>query len=139
MVEKSAEQRIKSKRLTSQGAVENESSSQIDQKSHTSPFDEFEYLAADTSFSSLLRNHCERNGTCHYDALAAAAHLDTAYVYRLIKGEKSHPSPNAIIRLALALQLTVSQTDELLMAAGYMPLVHPRKWQDVQNASPTTD
>ncbi len=87
----------------------------------------FEYLAVDSSFTSVFRNHCERSKKSRYDVIAAAAHLDPAYVYRLIKGEKFHPSPNTIIRLALALQLTVAQADELLMAAGYMPLVSPRK------------
>jgi len=87
----------------------------------------FEYLVTESSFASILRNHCERNGNLHYDAIAAAAHLDPAYVYRLIKGEKSHPSPNTIIRLALALKLSVPDADELLMSAGYTPLVRPRK------------
>ncbi len=112
---------------------------QIEPKRRKQPINQFEYLSTDSSFTSLLRNHCERNGRWHYDALAAASHLDTAYVYRLIKGEKSHPSPNAIIRLALALQLTVLQTDELLMSAGYMPLVSPRKRRDTLNTSPTMD
>ncbi len=138
MVEKTAEQRIKSKKLSNQGTIENESS-QIQRKSHKLSVDQFEYLTTDASFTSILRAHCERAGKLHYDTLAAAADLDTAYVYRLIKGEKSHPSPNTIIRLALALQLTVPQTDELLMAAGYIPLVRPRKWRDALNTSSTTD
>ena len=92
----------------------------------------FEYLVADLNFTSVFRNHCERGGRPRYDVIAAAAHLDSAYVYRLIRGEKSHPSPNTIIRLALALQLTVAQTDELLMAAGYKPLVRPRYSEQTQ-------
>ncbi len=84
-----------------------------------------EYLSEDMSFTAVLRRHCEKNGNAHYDLVAAAAHLDAAYVYRLIKGDKSHPSSNTVIRLALALHLTVSETDELLMAAGYAPLVIP--------------
>lgn len=87
----------------------------------------FENLSADASFTSLLKSHCEQNGRLRYDAVATAAHLDAAYVYRLIKGEKCHPSSNTVIRLALALRLSVAQTDELLMAAGYAPLVLPSK------------
>lgn len=99
-----------------------------DEQSHNG----LEYLAVDSSFSSVFRYYCERSKKAHYDVLAAAAHLDPAYVFRLIKGEKFRPSPNTIIRLALALQLTVSQTDELLMAAGYMPLVRPGKLRQTE-------
>jgi transcriptional regulator with XRE-family HTH domain len=87
----------------------------------------FDYLVVDFSFTAMLRKHCEQDGISHYDAIAIRAHLDPAYVYRLIKGEKTRPSPNTVIRLALALNLSVSQTDELLMAAGFAPLVIPRK------------
>ena len=87
----------------------------------------YNYLGVDPSFTAILRSHCERDGKSHYEMIAVNAHLDPAYVYRLIKGEKSHPSPNTVIRLALALALSVSQTDELLLAAGYAPLVVPGK------------
>jgi hypothetical protein len=87
----------------------------------------YNYLGSDPSFTAILRSHCEQDGKSHYEVIAADAHLDPAYVYRLIRGEKSHPSPNTVIRLALALALSVSQTDELLMAAGYAPLVVPGK------------
>jgi transcriptional regulator with XRE-family HTH domain len=86
----------------------------------------FEFLTGESSFTKILRVHCERDGKSRYSEVAAAAYLDPAYVYRLLTGEKSHPSPNTIIRLALALRLTVSQTDELLMAAGYAPLAQPK-------------
>jgi len=99
---------------------------------------EFEYLPVDLSFTKILKSHCERDGKSHYAAIAAAAYLDAAYVYRLINGEKSHPSCNTVIRLALALHLTVSQTDELLMAAGYAPLVVPgRVYQSGESAPPS--
>lgn len=96
----------------------------------------FEYLPEEASFTALLQSHCEINGNAHYDLVAAAAHLDAAYVYRLIKGDKSHPSSNTVIRLALALHLTVSETDELLMAAGYAPLVIPGKEIQERERSP---
>ncbi len=87
----------------------------------------FEFIATGSSFTSVLRTLCQRDGQGRYDVIATAAHLDPAYVYRLMKGEKTHPSPNTIIRLALALHLTVPQTDELLMAAGYGTLVRPTR------------
>lgn len=87
----------------------------------------FNYLSADLSFKALLKKHCEQGGKTRYDAIAAAADLDIAYVYRLVAGEKVHPSPNTVIRLALALHLSLSDTDELLLAAGYAPLVIPRR------------
>lgn len=85
----------------------------------------FNYLSTDASFSLQLKQYCERGGRAHYDAIADAAHLDVAYVYRLVNGEKVHPSASTVIRLALALNLTVPETDELLMVAGYAPLVPP--------------
>ncbi len=86
----------------------------------------FQYLSDDLSFTSLLRRHFERDGNPGYHIIAEAAHLDPVYVYRMLKGTKTHPTPNTVIRLALAFRLSVSQTDELLMAAGYAPLVAPQ-------------
>lgn len=85
----------------------------------------FEYLSTETSFNCLLKKHCVREGKARYDVISAAAQLDIGYVYRLVSGEKAHPSANTVIRLALALNLTVSETDELLMVAGHAPLVIP--------------
>ena len=34
-----------------------------------------------------------------------------------------HPSRDAVIRLGLAMQLTMEDMDELLLAAGYAPLI----------------
>ena len=100
---------------------------------------EFEYLAVDLNFTAILRSHCVQDSKSHYEVIAADAHLDPAYVYRLIKGEKFHPSSNTVIRLALALHLTVSQTDELLMAAGYAPLVVPGKGSPTEERPERSD
>lgn len=50
--------------------------------------------------------------------------LDESYVGRLFSGERSHPSRDALILLAVfGLELPLHATDELLMAADYRPLV----------------
>lgn len=83
-----------------------------------------EYLSIGTDFRALLADHFVRSGMS-YAQLADAVHRDVAYVHRLVNGGRSHPSPNTVIRLALGLRLSVSQTDELLMAARHAPLVRP--------------
>ncbi len=85
----------------------------------------FDYLETDLDFGQLLARHFNRSALS-YGQLADAVHRDIGYIHRLINGVQSRPSPNTIIRLALALKLSVIQTDELLMAAGYAPLVYPR-------------
>jgi hypothetical protein len=50
--------------------------------------------------------------------------LDESYVGRLFSGERTHPSRDALILLAVfGLELPLHATDELLMAADYKPLV----------------
>ena len=89
----------------------------------------FEYLAIELDFRQLLFRYFKR-AALSYGQLADAVHRDIGYIHRLINGGQSRPSPNTIIRLALALKLSVSETDDLLMAAGYAPLVRPRLSQD---------
>jgi len=64
-----------------------------------------------------------------YAAVARRAWVDCAYVYRLAKGTKCHPGRDVVIRLGIGLGLTVPDLDELLMAAGYAPLVRPGRPQ----------
>lgn len=75
-----------------------------------------------SEFTQLFRRLCE---TSHLSTtyLAKAAQLDVAYVHRLRSGERIHPSRDRVIQLAFALKLTLDQTNELLWAAGYAPLV----------------
>lgn len=95
-----------------------------------------DYVPDDLDFTKTFKRFCERNGRSRHDAIAAEAHLDAAYVYRLQMGEKRHPSANVVIRLAIALKLTVSETDELLMSAGYAPLVFPQDMAKSESESP---
>src|SRR6266540_2989763 len=67
--------------------------------------------------------------------LADRSWLDSAYVWRLTReevdilnrrvgdGRIRHPSRDAVIKLGLGLGLCVDEMDELLLAAGYAPLV----------------
>ena len=69
-------------------------------------------------------------------ALARRSWLDISCVSRLVhlpcdplnprygdQGEKRRPSRDTVIRLGLAMQLPIEDLDELLIAAGYAPLV----------------
>ena len=59
-------------------------------------------------------------------AIARDAWLDESYVSRLLSGQRSHPSRDALILLgAWGLELAVHELDELLIAAEYKPLVLP--------------
>lgn len=67
--------------------------------------------------------------------LADRSWLDSAYVWRLAReevdilnrragdGRIRHPSRDAVIKLGLGLGIGVDEMDELLLAAGYAPLV----------------
>ena len=58
--------------------------------------------------------------------VARDAWLDESYVSRLLSGERSNPSREAIILLGgWGLGLAVEEVDELLLAADYKPLVLP--------------
>ncbi len=87
------------------------------------------------SFSALLRCHVDRSGLS-LTHLAAKSWLDIGYVSRLVNQDYDplnppryaqtkfkHPSRDTVIRLGHALGLPLEDLDELLMAAGYAPLV----------------
>ena len=58
--------------------------------------------------------------------IARDAWLDESYVSRLLSGERVNPSRDALLLLSgWGLGLTVEETDELLMAADYKPLILP--------------
>ena len=89
----------------------------------------------DESFTACLNRHLRRSGLS-LSQLARRSWLDISYVSRLVNlhcdplnprvGEPSEhrrPSRDAVIRLGLAMQLPLESLDELLLAAGYAPLV----------------
>ncbi len=59
--------------------------------------------------------------------IARDAWLDESYVSRLISGQRENPSRDALLLLAgWGLGLSAEETDKLLLAADYKPLVFPR-------------
>ena len=91
-------------------------------------------LADGETFSAVMRRFMEAQGSS-ITSLARHSWLDVAYVWRLVRDENDllnpqlggprarHPSRDAVIRLGLALRLGIEEMDELLLAAGYAPLV----------------
>ena len=92
------------------------------------------YVVEEETFSDLLRRFIHARGLS-VTRLANRSWLDTAYVWRLAKENvdvlnrrsgrrrERHPSRDAVIRLGLGLGLAIEEMDELLLAAGYAPLV----------------
>ena len=54
--------------------------------------------------------------------LTERSNLDSAYVHRLITGERRNPSPLTVVKLSLGLGLTSMEVDRLLDAAGHPSL-----------------
>jgi len=89
----------------------------------------------DESFTACLNRHIRRSGLS-LTQLARRSWLDISYVSRLVNlqsdplnprlgdpSDRRRPSRDAVIRLGLAMQLPLESLDELLMTAGYAPLV----------------
>ncbi|MCC7368854.1 MAG: helix-turn-helix transcriptional regulator [Chloroflexi bacterium] len=90
---------------------------------------------ADESFSGCLTRHLRQSGLS-LSQLARRSWLDVSYVSRLVHlpcdplnprrvadGQRRQPSRDTVIRLGLAMQLSMEEMDELLLSAGYAPLV----------------
>jgi len=78
--------------------------------------------------TALLKKYADRvlRRGKHQAQVARDAWLDESYVSRLLSGERSNPSREAIILLGgWGLGLAVEEVDELLLAADYKPLVLP--------------
>jgi hypothetical protein len=89
----------------------------------------------EASFTACLNRHLRRSGLS-LTQLAGRSWLDISYVSRLVnlpcdplnrraedRGGARHPSRDTVIRLGLAMQLPIEDLDELLLSAGYAPLV----------------
>jgi len=87
---------------------------------------------ANEHLTVLLRKYAQRV-LRHGKNQAQIAHdawLDESYVSRLLSGERSNPSREAIILLGgWGLELAVEEVDELLLAADYKPLILPASWR----------
>ena len=86
------------------------------------------------SFTLCLNRFLRRSGLS-LTQLSRRSWLDISYVSRLVnlecdplnarlgEGRGRQPSRDTVIRLGIALQLPMEELDELLLAAGYAPLV----------------
>jgi transcriptional regulator with XRE-family HTH domain len=78
-----------------------------------------------TPLSQLLRRHRVQLNKSQAD-IARDCWLDESYISRLFSGERTNPSRDALILLAVfGIGLCLEETDELLLAADYKPLALP--------------
>lgn len=85
-----------------------------------------ERLETANAFTKLLRQAYEQCDKSQAD-IARDAWIDPGYLSKLLSGEKTNPSRDTIIRLAVyGLSLTRYDTDDLLLAAEFAPLVTDR-------------
>ena len=83
-------------------------------------------LASANAFTRLLRELWERGDKIQAD-ISRDAWIDPGYLSKLLSGEKTNPSRDTVIRLAVfGLALSRYDTDDLLLAAGFAPLVTDR-------------
>jgi transcriptional regulator with XRE-family HTH domain len=73
------------------------------------------------TFGDTLKKLREAAGLSQ-NALAKAAGLNASYVNRLESGEREPPRPETVMQLAHGLGDRPEITDELLAAAGHLPL-----------------
>ena len=79
-----------------------------------------------SSLTEILRRIRARVGKSQAD-ISRDSWLDESYISRLFSGERQNPSRDALILLsAYGLGLPIEETDEVLLAADYKPLVLPQ-------------
>ena len=83
-------------------------------------------LASANAFTKLLRQYYEQSTKSQAD-IARDAQIDPGYLSKLLSGAKDRPERDPVIRLAIwGLELNRYDTDDLLHAAQYAPLVNPQ-------------
>jgi transcriptional regulator with XRE-family HTH domain len=84
-------------------------------------------LTSAGDFTKLLRQRYEATDRSQAD-MARDAWIDPGYLSKLLSGEKTNPSRDTVIRLAVfGLKLQRHDTDELLLAAEFAPLTQDRQ------------
>jgi hypothetical protein len=73
------------------------------------------------TYHALLDHQRQTHGLS-YQQLAERAWTTASYVHRLCRGD-GRPGYTIVIRLAIAMALTLEETDEMLSVAGYPPLL----------------
>lgn len=97
--------------------------------------DDSSAVTGEEPFTTCLNRHLRHSGLS-LSALARRSWLDVSYVSRLVnlpsdplnprlgdRADRRNPSRDTVIRLGLAMQLSMEEMDQLLLAAGYAPLV----------------
>jgi transcriptional regulator with XRE-family HTH domain len=78
-------------------------------------------------FAAMLRRDREEAGMS-LETLAHKVETSPAYLFRLEKGTAANPGRNFTIRLGIALYRDdIERLDQLLVAAGHLPLVTNRR------------
>jgi transcriptional regulator with XRE-family HTH domain len=54
--------------------------------------------------------------------LSERSYIDVGYLHRLENDHATQPSRNIVLRVAIGLGLDLDETNELLLAAGHVPL-----------------
>jgi transcriptional regulator with XRE-family HTH domain len=73
------------------------------------------------TYHALLDRQRQSHGLS-YQQLAERAWTTASYVHRMCRGD-ARPGYTIVLRLAIAMALTLEETDELLRMAGYPPLL----------------
>ena len=80
----------------------------------------------ETEFSATLKRLRRKTGKSRYK-LAQWTGISEAYLLRLENGERSNPSRDAVVLIALAMvsndqSIDIYDVEELMLSAGYAPL-----------------
>jgi transcriptional regulator with XRE-family HTH domain len=78
-------------------------------------------IAPTLTYHGLLDQQRQSQGLS-YQHLAERAWTTASYVHRLCRGD-ARPGYTIVLRLAIAMALTLEEVDELLRVAGYPPLL----------------
>jgi transcriptional regulator with XRE-family HTH domain len=84
------------------------------------------------TYHALLDRQRQSHGLS-YQQLAERAWTTSSYAFRLCKGE-SRPGYALVLRLAIAMALTVEETDEMVRLAGYPPLLELKEASNGKSA-----
>ena len=67
--------------------------------------------------SNYLQELLSQRGLQRKDVVRAA-HLNDTYGYQIFTGERAHPGRDKVLQVAIAMQLSLLETDRALQAAG---------------------
>lgn len=80
------------------------------------------------SVQECLNRYAEVHGLSK-SAVVEASQIEHSYGYQLFSGKRKRPSRNVLLRLALAMSLTLAETQQLLRSAQ-VSMLYPRQRRD---------